>query len=313
MTRETRGRSFRRAALIDMASAIALFCAIVLDGAIWQRIVMEMAAADRVGIYFLGVTQGESALAILPGGITLLDDAGMDEAAVGELARILPQGANRVDLAVISYPAKGDWGGYLSILDHYSIGAFIYNGRNDGADKTDWQAFLAKIGSRHIPIVTVGARDRIRCGAGCGIDVLSPDGDFVRSAEPRDTAVVLRIAVSSSSSGAGVAFSVLLPSDAGANALERIAANGYDLRADVLKAPFPALAAPTSTFVQAFLRVTAARIIALLPGTKGTPSVPSKTAAAWLASSTDARTIRVAAGGIIGIVPQDGRFLLYND
>ena len=313
MTSDPYGCGFRRTGLIDMASAIAIFCAIVLDGAIWQRIMTGGVAGAGMGIYFLGVRHGESALAVLPGGITLLDDAGPDDAAVGELAGLLPHHANRIDLAVISYPTEENWGGYASLLDHYAIGAFLYNGRNDNAHKTDWQAFIAKIGEKHIPIITVGAGDRIGCGAGCEIDILSPDGDFVRSAESRDTAIVLRVALSSSSSGAGMPVDALFPSDVGANVIERIAASGYDLRADILKAPYPALAAPTSSFTRAFLRAVAPRIIALSPGIKGTLSLPSKTAVAWLASSTDARVIRSGGSGAIGVIPQSGRFLLYND
>ncbi len=305
---------YRRRTVINMASAIALFCAIMLDAVIWQWIVAGWAGAPpRPGIHFLDVARGGAALAVFPGGVTVLDGAGADETVVGELAKALPQDESRIDIAVIPYPSKETWGGYASILDHYSIGTFIYNGRNDIADKADWQALVAKIGAKRIPIVTVGAGDRIFCGTGCQIDILSPDDDFVRSAEPRDTAIVLRAALSSSSAVAETGMSAFLPSDAGANVMERVGASGYDLRADILMAPFPALASPSSTFAQAFLRAVAPRVVMLARGTKGTPTAPPKAAAAWLASSTNARVISVPASGTVGIVPQKGGFLLYND
>jgi len=250
-------------------------------------------ATNAARIYFLPVTQGESALLVLPGGVTLLTDAGADDGIVDDLQKVMPaEDASYIDLAIISYPQSADYGGYQYLLDHYRVGAFIYNGRNDNAYKTEWQQLMNVITAKHIPLVTVGAGDRIHYGAAHDeIDILSPDAAFARSPEPSDTGIVQRVITPE--------FTALLAADIGTNVEGALLARGDNVTATILKAPFPGLGTAAG---DAFLRVVAPRTIVVAPGAKNTASAPTKAMLARLASSTKAAIVTTGHGA----------FLLYN-
>ncbi len=290
----------RRKKIIDITSAIIFLALIALDAAIWKNIFSVAGALSgttgTARIYFLSVTQGEAALLVLPDNTIILTDAGPDIGIVHDLQEILPSGAPPyIDLAIISYPQTADYEGYQYLLQHYQVGAFIYNGRADDAKNAEWQALMTTIAAKHIPLVTLGAGDRIRDGTAAEIDILSPDATFARSPQPSDTGIVQRVTTPR--------FTALLAADIGTGVedrlLERANDNHASLGADILKAPFPGLG---TTAGDAFLRAVAPRTIVIAPGVKGTASQPTKTMRAHLASSTNA-----------AIVSADhGSFLLYN-
>ncbi|MGD1003233.1 MAG: hypothetical protein ABR884_01500 [Minisyncoccia bacterium] len=286
-------------------SAIVLLTLIVLDAVLWRNIFVarsdtDAAAAPR--IYFLPVTQGESALLVLPGGVTVLTDAGSDGSIVDDLQKVLPPGAPPyIDLAVISYPQAADYDGYQYLLQHYQVGAFVYNGRADVAHRTEWNQLTAAIAAKHIPLITVGAGDRIRFGgpsatvAVAEIDILSPGAAFARSPEPSDTGIVQRVITQK--------FTALLAADIGVNVENALLAQKTNLRANILKAPFPGLGTAAG---DAFLRAVAPHTIVVMPGVKNTASAPTKAMLAYLASSTALST----KAAIVSSEP--GVFLLYN-
>lgn len=300
--------------IIDVASAIVLLALIALDAALWQQIL----AARGVGngsdggagpaggafapsIDFLPVAQGESALLVLPGNVTILTDAGADDGIVDDLQKAMPPGALAyIDLAIISSPQAADYDGYAYVLQHYAVGAFLYNGRADVAHATEWNQLMAAIAAKHIPLITIGAGDRIRVGNNnavvADLDILSPDAAFARSPDPADTGIVQRVITQK--------FTALLAADIGANVEDALLARNEGastttLRADILKAPFPGLG---TTAGDAFLRAVAPRTIVVMPGAKNTASAPTKAMLAHLVSST-AAAIATSKPGV---------FLLYN-
>ncbi len=95
-------------------------------------------------------------------------------------------------------------------------------------------------------------------------------------------------------------FTALLAADIGVNVEGTLLArSNTDLRANILKAPFPGLGTAAG---DAFIRAVSPRTIVVMPGIKNTPSAPTKAMLAHLASSTTAT---------IG-APGHGAFLLYN-
>jgi beta-lactamase superfamily II metal-dependent hydrolase len=316
-----------RKKIIDIVSATVLFALIILDVALWRNIFVARsdagvsAANGAAGsatppyIYFLPVTQGESALLALPGGVTVLTDAGSDDGIVDDLQKVMPPGAPAyIDLAIISYPQAADYDGYEYVLQHYQVGAFIYNGRADAAHGTEWNQLTDVIAAKHIPLITVGAGDRIRFGeAGAGavsdtnavaeIDILSPDAAFARSPEPSDTGIVQRVVTQK--------FTALLAADIGVNGEDALLARAAQdknastsLHANILKAPFPGLGTAAG---DAFLRAVAPQTIVVAPGVKNTASAPTKAMLAYVASSTALS----AKAAIVSSKP--GVFLLYNE
>jgi competence protein ComEC len=313
-----------RKKIIDIASAIVLLTLIVLDAVLWRNIFVARSnaagsAADAVGsasaprIYFLPVAQGESALLVLPGGVTVLTDAGSDASIVDDLQKVLPSGAPPyIDLAIISYPQAADYDGYQYLLQHYQVGAFVYNGRGDIAHRTEWNQLTAIIAAKHIPLITVGTGDRIRFGDAGGanavaeIDILSPSAAFARSPEPSDTGIVQRVITQR--------FTALLAADIGVNVEDALLAHAAQskststsLRANILKAPFPGLGTAAG---DAFLRAVAPQTIVIAPGVKNTASAPTKATLGYLASSTMPSTALSTKVSIVSSKP--GIFLLYN-
>jgi competence protein ComEC len=277
----------------------------MLDAVLWRNIFI--ARSDAVGstaaprIYFLPVMQGESALLVLPGGVTVLTDAGSDDSIVDDLQKVLPPGAPAyIDLAIISYPQAADYAGYEYLLQHYQVGAFIYNGRADLAHRTEWNQLTAAIAAKHIPLITVGAGDRILFGnATAEIDILSPSAAFARSPEPSDTGIVQRVITRK--------FTVLLATDIGVNVEDALRAQKINLHANILKAPFPGLGTVAG---DAFLRAVAPHTIVITPGIKNTASAPTKAMLAYVASSTKSSATSSLKAVIDSSRP--GIFLLYN-
>jgi beta-lactamase superfamily II metal-dependent hydrolase len=280
-----------RKKIIDVASAIVLLALLALDVAVWKDVVTSARIAAGVpSLYFLPVAQGESALLVLPGGVTVLTDAGSDAGIVDQLEKVLPSGGpSYIDLAIISYPEAADYGGYQYILGQYTVGAFLYDGRSDDAHSAGWTRLVDAITAKHIPLITVGAGDRIHYGATGEIDILSPDAVFAHSVDPKEAGIVQKVITPK--------FSALLTTDIDTN-VEDVLLSG-NLRAEILKAPFPGL---SSSSADTFLRAVAPRIIVVAPGVKNTPSAPTKAMLARIASSTDAEVVS----------PRDGAFLLYN-
>jgi beta-lactamase superfamily II metal-dependent hydrolase len=314
--------------IIDIASAIVLLALIMLDAVLWRNIFIARsdagigATGGDVGsaaggtavprIYFLPVAQGESALLVLPGDVTVLTDAGSDDSIVDDLQKVLPSGAPPyIDLAILSYPQSADYEGYEYVLQHYQIGAFVYNGRADVAHRTEWNQLMAAIAAKHVPLITVGAGNRIRFGAATAlaeIDILSPSAAFARSPEPSDTGIVQRVITQK--------FTALLAADIGVNVEDALLARAThgaatrasstthtSLRANILKAPFPGLGASAG---DAFLRAVAPHTIVIVPGIKNTASAPTKAMLAYVASSTALSTKATI------VVSKPGVFLLYN-
>jgi competence protein ComEC len=283
--------------IIDVASAIVILSLIILNAKLWKTILDSTNHADITpGIYFFPVTQGESALLALPGGVTALTDAGSDGGIVEDLQKISSADIpSYIDLAVISSPQADDYTGYYYLLQHYRVGAFIYNGRADNTQTTEWQQLMASIATKQIPLITLTAGDRISYGDTAKIDILSPDASFSHSPDPSDTGLVQRITMPT--------LSVLLAADIGANtenALLGTAGSTHpNLVADILKAPFPGLGTPAG---DEFLQAVAPKIIVIEPGAKGEVSQPTKATLARLASSTNATITS----------PKHGSFLLYN-
>lgn len=289
-----------RKKIIDVASAIIFLALAVLTAATWKNFFVSLSSGSVPSIYFLPVTEGESALLVLPGGVTVLSDAGSDAGVVDDLQKILPSGDPAyIDIAIISYPQIADYEGYQYLLQHYKVGAFLYNGRNDPAHSTEWTQLLGTILAKHIPLITLGAHDRIRYGDSLEIDILSPDTAFAHSPEPGDTAIVQRVITSK--------FTALLAADIGVNVenallthtTEAEANKSIDLRANILKAPFPGLSAVSG---DAFMRAVSPQTIVIVPGVKGTASAPTKAMLMRLASSTGAKIVTTGSSS----------FLLYN-
>jgi len=303
--------------------AFAIAAIVVLgDIFIWQEIFatggvgglgLASAPASSARDYFLNVGQGDSELVIFPGNIKMMTDAGPDDSVLAALARAVPSGDDYIDLAIISQPQPADFNGYNFTLDHYRVGAFIYNGRDDdvssggGSGASQWSELKAKIRAKGIPLITLDAGDKISIGdsdTSDEIDFLSPSPTFAQSVALADTGLVELIKTP--------AFRTLFTSDIGANVEDWLVEQGKiagdaDIRADVLK-----IADHDSQYSSgdAFLRAVAPSVavietgVGAKVGTKtGTKSQVGSSTLARLASDTTALILRTDEDGTVEVYP----------
>ncbi len=243
--------------------------------------------------YFLDVGQGDSELMVFPGGVTMMTDAGPTDAVLGGLEKALP-GKKYIDLALITHPQLDHFNGYNFILDHYEVGAFLYNGRDD-TGVAEWTALKEKIAEKHIPFITLGAGDRVHSGKD-EVDILSPDREFGESAELNDTGLVEMIKTGN--------FRALFTADIGFNIEDWLIANIKDLRADVLKVPHHGSKYSSG---DAFLRAVNPLIAVIEVGAKNVYGHPGAATLARLASSTRAEVFRTDKNGTVGVSYENGK------
>ena len=280
---------------VDPLSVFLALGLVIVDVIIWYNIVfvpLDIAASPRV--YFLDVGQGDSELVVLPGNVKIMTDAGPDNKVEQSLAKVLSQGDGYIDLAIISHPEADHFGGYNSLLDHYRIGAIIYNGRDAESGNVAWEQLRAKIKNKNIPIITLAKGDAIRYGNN-EVDMLSPSGDFAQSAELNDTGLVELVKTPP--------FTSLFTADTGSNVEDFLLANHVAVHADVLKIPHHGSKYASS---EAFLRAVDPRVAVIEVGAKNTFGQPSKEVLARIASSTSAKVFRTDEDGTIAISAAEG-------
>jgi len=146
-------------------------------------------AASSPALYFLDVGQGESEL-LDNGGMKVLIDAGQTNQIISSLGKIMSS-PRYIDLGIISEPQANYFNGYNFLLNNYSFGAILWNGRLDQV-VPEWQALLAKIKEQKIPMIQLAAGDIIREGD-VEIKILSPSPEFQLSGETADTSLVEHI------------------------------------------------------------------------------------------------------------------------
>lgn len=289
---------------IDTASAIIVVALAALDLYFWHGIVFGGAASATGGApvtheYFLDVGQGDSELIVFPGNAKVMTDAGPTNKVLDSLEKVLPSGDRYIDVAIISHPELDHFGGYLSVLDRYDVGAFIYNGRSGTGG--EWAAFLGKIKEKHIPLITLGKGDKIHYDKN-EIDILSPDKEFVQSAELNDTAIVERVATPE--------LRTILTADAGFRTEEYLIKNSVDLHADILKVGHHGSKYSSS---DAFLRAVNPAVAVIEVGAKNTYGHPSKETLARIASSTHAAVVRTDQSGTITAWVEQGKLKIMKE
>ncbi len=250
-------------------------------------------------MYFLDVGQGDAELAIFPGDIKILTDAGPDKKILSSLSNVLG-GDRYIDIGIISHPQLNHFNGFNYLLDNYRFGAFVFNGRTDSPAAGEWQTLLDKIKSRNVPLITLGAGDRIHY-ASSEIDFLSPDKDFIQSAELNDTGFVELIKMPE--------FKTLLTADTDFGVENYLVANNYPLVTDILKVGHHGSKYSSS---DEFLHAVNPKIDVIEVGTKNTYGHPAPETLARLASTT-AKIFRTDQNGTVEIIADNQKLKVYTE
>jgi competence protein ComEC len=77
-----------------------------------------------VSVVFCDVGQGDAAYIRLRGGIDILIDAGPDHAVLSCLGKYMPFYDRTIELAILTHPDLDHYGGFLAVLDRYSVRTF---------------------------------------------------------------------------------------------------------------------------------------------------------------------------------------------
>jgi competence protein ComEC len=219
---------------------------------------------------------------------------------LGSLEKALP-GKQYIDLALITHPQADHFNGYNFILDHYGVGAFLYNGRDDDPGVAAWTDLKNKIAAKHIPLITLAAGDSVRY-AGNEVDILSPNPEFRESAELNDTGLVEMITTAH--------FRALFTADIGFNVENWLAQNIKDLHADILKVPHHGSKYSSG---DAFLRAVDPSVAVIEVGAKNVYGQPGAATLARLASSTHAEIFRTDQNGTVEIYYENGKLMIVRE
>jgi beta-lactamase superfamily II metal-dependent hydrolase len=198
---------------------------ILLDLIVWKEIIFN-SAAKTAEAYFLNVGQGDSELVVFQNGVKMLVDAGPDSKAEKEIEKKFSSSNRYIDLAVITHPQMDHFGGLLEVLKYYKVGAIIFNGRQ--SDLSVWRDLMAQIKQNNISLVALSAGDGIKY-LDNEVKILSPNADFIQSAELNDTALVASVRTHN--------WRLILTSDIGANNEYYLIKNypADKLKSDILK------------------------------------------------------------------------------
>jgi competence protein ComEC len=208
-------RSFRR--------ALMPWAALALLGSARAAV----ARADpSMRITFLAVGQGDSAIVQLPGGHSMLVDAGgdlrwpshLDPGARDVVPALAELGISRLDLIVLTHPHPDHAGGLLTVLDRVPAGELWMTEEADPIAT----AVRTRAAARGVPVRAPHAATL----GGVRIEVPS---HFERGRSLNDNSIVLRLVHG--------AVSVLLAGDVEALAESDLSQSSAPLQADLLKAP----------------------------------------------------------------------------
>lgn len=190
---------------------------------VWFSIVTEH-PSPRAIFQELDVGQGDATLLTLPGGATMLIDAGPGRGILEALEAAAPK-LRKVDLALITHPELDHFNGFNAVLERYEVGAFIVNGRQAEGAAAEWGRLLELAEEKHIPFIVLRRGDRIRAG-GSSLVLLAPDETFLQSGAMNDTGIVLAVKTPD--------WKALLAADVGLNVEEHLLQAGA-FEVDILK------------------------------------------------------------------------------
>lgn len=280
-------------------SIIILLSLVALAGFVWYEIFAGK-PSGQPRIYFLDIGQGDAEILVLPGNVKILTDSGPDKKILSSLGNVLTTGDRYIDLAIISHPQLDHFNGFNFVLSQYRVGAFIFNGRSDTPGIGEWPALLDKIRAQKIPLITLAQGDRINY-ADDEIDFLSPNQDFIQSAELNDAGFVELIKTPQ--------FKTLLTADIGFNIEDYLIANNYPITADVLKVPHHG--SKYSSGIK-FLKTVNPKVAVIEVGARNKYGHPAKEALERLASSTT-EIFRTDQNGTVEVIADGQKLKVFTE
>lgn len=150
------------------------------------------ARAGELVATFFPCELGDALLLELPGGRTLLVDAGVGWEVEQLLAYLRARGIARLDAMLLTHPHLDHYGGMDEVLAQVEVGEFLHNGVR--SDAGAYAALEEALAARGVASRVVRRGDRLDLDPDVTIDVLYPDpGAFERRSDHNAGSLVLRV------------------------------------------------------------------------------------------------------------------------
>ena len=275
---------------------VILFIGFVCAAYIAWLFILEFQGEQTPALYFFDVGQGDSALLMLPKRTQILIDGGPDQKVLAGLSRALPFFDRHIELVILTHPQLDHFGGLIEVLERYSVGVVLLNGREGTA--AAYQDFLRALRERNVPTRVVREGEEIRLGNAL-LSILNPDEISLQAEGLNDAGIVVMVSLG------GVR--ALFTGDISAKT-EKELAEQYELRADILKVPHHGSKYSSSDI---FLDAVGPKI-ALIGVGKNSYGHPTREALARLASH-GSQIFRTDLNGMLKVVFGNGTISVFGE
>ena len=275
---------------------VILFVGFVCAAYIAWLFILEFQEEQTPALYFFDVGQGDSALLMLPKRTQILIDGGPDQKVLAGLSRALPFFDRHIELVILTHPQLDHFGGLIEVLERYSVGVVLLNGREGTA--AAYQDFLRALRERNVPTRVVREGEEIRLGNAL-LSILNPDEISLQAEGLNDASIVVMVSLG------GVRM--LFTGDISAKT-EKELAEQYELRADILKVPHHGSKYSSSDI---FLDAVGPKI-ALIGVGKNSYGHPTREALARLASH-GSQIFRTDLNGMLKVVFGNGTISVFGE
>jgi len=159
-------RSRRRIALATLAFAVIL---------IWHSILSGRLSKGVLTVAFLDIGQGDSIYIESPTGTQVIVDGGPDSATVRALGSVMPLFDHSLDMLVVTNPDKDHFGGFLDVLDRYSVDEELEPGTHSATPI--YRLLQKKLADKKVVRHVARRGEAYDLGGGAMLYVLFPDRD----------------------------------------------------------------------------------------------------------------------------------------
>jgi len=272
------------------------FCALLLACVfVWTNVYAGERGGGVLTLAMLDIGQGDALYIEGPTGIQILVDAGPNSGAIlRELAEVMPLGDRTLDAAIETHPDAYHIGGFVDVLERYSVGSYISPGIVK--ENTLTAAVSKKLEEQNVPVYVARQGMVVDLGGGAYLSVLYPDTDVGGwGNKANDGSIVAQLVYGQARA--------LLTGDIGAAGEHRLLAAG-DLRSDVLKVGHHG--SKTST-TDAFVAAVNPRLALVSVGAKNSYGHPTQEVLARL-ESAGALVVRTDQKGTVTCVSDGALF-----
>lgn len=204
---------------------------------IWLPVV-GYGKSEGVKVWFFDVGQGDAQFLDFADGSQILIDGGPDGKILQGLGKAMPFYDRDIDLMILTHPHKDHIFGLIEVLKRYKVGKIVLP--EVDFDSAFYKEFLEIAREKNISLEYLAGGDEIKIGEFAEFDFLSPsknDGNKnfttenesfgAKGQDLNDSSLVAKFIYGENS--------ILFTGDAGEDIEKEILAEGYNIKADILK------------------------------------------------------------------------------